>query len=293
MKIRILKGVFKMIQLNVNYYDKVIEPLKSVTINTLFAKSVINQQVCGSIYVDCAIDPKVFYIAHPYGMSLLFGDAENANFNAHLFAYLTNKAKLRDKDEWLQVFPNSWNNKVEILLDSYLEKKDSNNKIEFLGTNDLNSKVVEYARVNFVFDISAYMKVKNQFDGQRYEIVRTTKEMFKNLQGNVIPKSFWKDEDQFENTGIGYSLIFDNTVVSTAFSSFRIENQLEIGIETLEKYRGKGFALNVCSALINYCIENSLEPVWACRMENTASYLLAHKLGFVPSLIIPYYRLSV
>jgi len=130
-------------------------------------------------------------------------------------------------------------------------------------------------------------------DGQEHEIVRTTKEMFRNMQGSVIPKYFWKDEDQFQNTGIGYSLIYDEEVVSTAFSSFRIDNQLEIGIETLERCRGKGLALYVCSALINYCIENALEPIWSCRIENIASYQLAHKLGFAPSLFIPYYRLSV
>ncbi|WP_459929838.1 GNAT family N-acetyltransferase [Desulfosporosinus burensis] len=100
-------------------------------------------------------------------------------------------------------------------------------------------------------------------------------------------------EDQFQNKGIGYSLIYDGEVASTAFSSCRFENQLEIGIETLARYRGKGFALYVCSALINYCLEHGLEPIWACRLENIASYQLAHKLGFLPTLFIPYYRLPV
>ncbi|MBC2725660.1 GNAT family N-acetyltransferase [Desulfosporosinus sp.] len=282
-----------MIQLNVNSYDKVIKPLKSVTINTLFAKSVINQQVPGSVYVDCPINPRVFYIVHPYGMSLLFGETENANFNDHLFAYLTNKEKLRNKEEWLQVFPKYWNKKLERLLASYLIKKDITNKIEFLGTNYDNRKVVENTRVNFVFNPNEYRNVKTKFSRQREEIVRVTKETFRNFEGNVVPKNFWKDEDQFENKGIGFNLIYDNTVVSIAFSSFRVKNQLEIGIETLERYRSKGFALYVCSALINYCIENSLEPVWSCRQENTASYQLAHKLGFIPTLSIPYYRLLV
>lgn len=117
--------------------------------------------------------------------------------------------------------------------------------------------------------------------------------MLKTMPGSVIPKYFWRNEDQFQDTGIGFSLIYDGVVASTAFSSCRFENLLEIGIETLEKYRGKGFALYVCSVLINYCIENGLEPIWACRMENIASYQLAHKLGFTSTLYIPYYRLSV
>lgn len=277
-----MRGI-AMKKLEVNDYVKVVAPLDSLTINTLFAKAVIYKQISGSVYVDCDIEPKVFYIAHPYGMSLLFGDTENENFNEDLFQYFTNKNKVRNKYEWLQAFPNSWNQKIESILDSYLVKIDSAN---------LN-RVLENTRVNFIFDIREYKNIKLQLDRQGHEIVRTTNEMLKPMPGSVIPKYFWRSVDQFQSTGIGFSLIYDGEVASTAFSSCRFENQLEIGIETLEKYRGKGFALHVCSVLINYCIENGLEPIWACRLENTASYQLAHKLGFIPTLYIPYYRLSV
>jgi hypothetical protein len=53
-----------------------------------------------------------------------------------------------------------------------------------------------------------------------------------------------------------------------------------------------GFAEYTCSALIDYCIENNYEPVWACHLENIGSYKLAQKIGFTPSALIPYYRLS-
>lgn len=272
-----------MIKLEVKDYVKVIAPLESLTINTLFAKAVIYKQISGLVYVDSDIEPKVFYIAHPYGMSLLFGDTENEDFNHNLFDYLTNKPKVRKQYEWLQAFPHSWNQKIESILDSYLVKIDSAN---------LNS-VLENTRVNFKFNRLKQSKIKLSLDRQEYEVVRTTKELLRSMQGSVIPKFFWQSEDQFQNTGIGFSLIYDGEVASTAFSSCRFENQLEIGIETLEKYRSQGFALNVCSVLINYCIKNDLEPIWACRMENMASYQLALKLGFIPTFYIPYYRLPV
>ncbi len=47
-----------------------------------------------------------------------------------------------------------------------------------------------------------------------------------------------------------------------------------------------------CSTLIEYCLENSYEPVWACRLENVGSYKLAEKLGFEMYGEVPYYRLS-
>jgi RimJ/RimL family protein N-acetyltransferase len=61
----------------------------------------------------------------------------------------------------------------------------------------------------------------------------------------------------------------------------------------MEKYRGRGFAYHACAALIEYCIRKGLMPVWSCRYENTASYRLAQRLGFVPTLYLPYYRLAV
>jgi len=143
-----------MIKLKVNDYGKVVAPLKTVTINTLFAKSVICQQISGSVYVDNDKEPKVFYIVHPYGMSILFGNTESENFNEDLFFYLTNQHKVRNKYEWLQV-PNSWRNKVEIILGSYLVKKDPSNKHGVLDTEYV-SRVVENTRVNFVFDINKY-----------------------------------------------------------------------------------------------------------------------------------------
>ena len=81
-------------------------------------------------------------------------------------------------------------------------------------------------------------------------------------------------------------------VACTAFSAFVIDQQLEIGIETADNYRGKGYAIGTCCALIDYCLENDYEPVWGCKLHNTPSYLLAQKLGFVPTIYWPFYRLN-
>ncbi|MCL1874757.1 MAG: GNAT family N-acetyltransferase [Synergistaceae bacterium] len=71
------------------------------------------------------------------------------------------------------------------------------------------------------------------------------------------------------------------------------DDKLEIGIETVEKYRGMGFARAACMALIDYCIENGLEPVWSCRLENTPSTNLAKSLGFFETMRLPYYHIPV
>ena len=100
-----------MILLGKTKYDKVIKPLNKVTINNLFARSVAENQVRGTIYVDDVDNPKTFFIIHPYGMSLLFGNMENDEFNTWLLDFSLNRNQVRDKIYWLQVFPASWKKK--------------------------------------------------------------------------------------------------------------------------------------------------------------------------------------
>jgi GNAT superfamily N-acetyltransferase len=275
-----------MIELEKSKYGKIIEPLKEVTINHLFARSVVENKVDGSVYVDNIENPKTFYINHPYGMSLLFGDNENDDFNSNFFDYALNTFKIRDKYEWLQTYPDSWNKKILSLFGDKLIKSKDN-----FG-NDKNNKIEENTRVNFKFNKEKYLKHKDQSKNNDYKILRTDKEMYDNIQGSVVPKYFWKDAEHFYKSGIGFSLIYENRIASTAYSAFIHDNLLELGIETVESYRGKGFAILTCSSLIDYCLNNNYEPVWSCRLENVGSYNLAQKLGFEPTLYIPFYRLN-
>jgi len=267
-----------------NYY-KVQLPLSRVTINNLFARSVIDQKIDGLVYVDNSENPKTFYITHPYGMSLLFGETTNDNFNSELVKHALNKFNSRIKTEWLQAFPETWNKKLEGLFGNNLVKAIDNN------SSDSNKKIEENTRVNFRFNKEKYLdssKVKNNIG---FKIIRTDKEIFENMQGSVVPKYFWNNAEEFIKGGVGFSLIYEGDVVATAYSAFIFDKQLEIGIETKAGFQGKSFGFYVCQALIDYCIENDLEPIWACRLENTGSFKLAQKLGFEPAIYIPYYRL--
>lgn len=277
-----------MIQLEEKDYDKITALLHSVPINTLFAKAVLQKTMPGRVYVDDTVRPSTILISHNYGMSLLFGETGNERFNAVLTDYMLNNGKVRGRHEWLQAYPDEWSGKIERLLGANLNKKDAAVK-----TVDIEHKVMENTRVNFTFDRERFEKAFKQFDTEEYCIVRTTKEIYQGLKGSVLPQYFWRDADQFLADGIGFSLMIDGEAASTAFAAFILDGQLELGIETMEKHRGRGYAQYVCAALIQHCIERGLEPVWACRLENTASYNLAQRMGFTPSRLIPYYCLPV
>lgn len=266
-----------MIVLENKDYYKAIEPLSYVSINTLFAEAVIENRIPGKIYVDSVQEPSTFYVAHPYGMSLLFGNSDNEQFNCDLYEYILNQELNSRNPEWLQVDPaGAWADKIDSMTTQLKEQQI----------------ITKNTRVNFSFNLESYQNMKETLRHHDNEIVQMTMDMFVTQTGGVIPRYFWRDVDQFLTIGVGYSLICEGEIASTAFSAFRNEHQLEIGIETAEAHYGKGYALSVCSALIEYCLDHQLEPVWACRLDNDGSYKLAQKLGFEPTINIPYYRLE-
>jgi GNAT superfamily N-acetyltransferase len=272
-----------------DYYGKVAGPLDKVLFNTLFARMVVERHIPGTVHVDDTDKPGTFLVKHPYGMSLLFGDSRNEGFNTALKDYMIDAAS-RKGHEWLQVHPNGWKLVVESQLGPGLIKKNTSQD-KPAKTSDVPGKVIEYSRVNFRFNETLYRGHATQLKKTPHAIVRTTENMVNDMSGQVIPRYFWWDGENFGRGGIGFSMVIDGQAASTAFVAFTRGRQLEMGIETAEKYRGKGYARYACMALIDYCLANGYEPIWSCRLENTGSFKLALNLGFEPTLYLPYYQL--
>jgi len=275
-----------MIELPETHYHKLSKYLDEIPFNHLFASAVIEGAVNGEVYVDDVIHPNSFYIVHRYGMSLLGGDYNNADFNSAFREYALNTGRTRSQHEWMQVFPHEWNAVLKELF---------GNKLIFSKDNaeGVTRSVVELnTRVNFLFNRNIYSNNQEKNNDPKIRIANTTNEIYDLMQGAVVPRAFWRSSADFIDKGISFAIYYDEKLAATAFSSFVAPGKLELGIETLTEFRGRCLAEKVCSALIDYCLDRNLEAVWACRLENTASYKLAKRLGFVPVLELPYYRLS-
>jgi GNAT superfamily N-acetyltransferase len=256
-----------MIALDPVAWESALATVRTLPMNTLFVQSVLCRHVDGRVWVDDARAPRAFYAVHPYGMALLWGDARGqglAWLRDHLCAP-------HDPPEWLQVFPDDWGVMVEAELGG----------------------VTRCTRVNFRFDRDAYRVARQQVAAaiERTTIVATTEEMFAQIEGGVVPMRFWRDPPQFTRAGGGFTALVDGEPAATAFCSYRHGDELEIGIETAPRHRKQGLARLVACALIDDCLQRGLEPVWACRQENTGSFQLATRLGFVPTRWLPYYPL--
>lgn len=280
-----------MIELDTGKYAQVLPLLDLIEINTLFAKAVLEHTITGKVYTDDPDDPSAYYIAHPYGMSLVLGDTSNDAFVSAVSEYITNTRGDRRTAEWLQADPaGNWTE----IIDAAAALHNSTLGLGEGFTAENCSRAVQCnTRVNFILDRTAFAAAKKAAGRQPAGIVRLDGEHFTALEQGVVPRFFWRDAAHFNEEGAGFVVLTaEGDVAAAAFSSCRAGGQLEIGIETLQAHRGKGYAFAVSLALIEYCLEHGLEPVWACRLENTGSYRLAHKLGFRPVLTLPYYGLA-
>ncbi|MCT4637557.1 MAG: GNAT family N-acetyltransferase [Bacteroidales bacterium] len=256
----------------------IVEPyLIKVGVNNLFARAVVEHRINGVVYVDDIDNPNTFYIEHPYGMSLLFGNTLNEVFNREFTGYIRNSDGRRDKEVWLQAYPSDW----DVIL------KDIVSAEMFVD----NKRVEMNTRVNFSFNREKYRVLRASLSYDDCTVKQSGAKEYDEMPGFVVPKYFWNNADDFVQNAVGYSLYIDDKIVTTAFSAFIHDNMLELGMETCEEFRGKGYAVKACSLLIDYCLENGYEPVWACNLANTGSYKLAEKLGFEQSVTLPYYRL--
>jgi GNAT superfamily N-acetyltransferase len=247
-------------------YGRLVAPLRGLDLNTLFARAVVEQGAPGRVFVDSLESPAVGYVIHRYGMSLLFGTSGRRDRDDQLLAQVV--ARPRTGDEWLQVSPVSW--------------------AEGLAAAPA---VESYTRVNFRFSPEAYRARRAQWPAPPCPIVPAERSAF-DLPGSVVPRAFWPDADRFLAYGAGFAATVGGEPAALAFSAFVTETQLELGIETVPAHRGRGLATHACAALIDHCLARGLEPVWACRLENTASHRLAEALGFEPVRHLPYFRLG-
>lgn len=276
-----------MILLDEKTYPLVNHHLESIYFNHLFAKAVLERSVSGRVYVDDAINPRTFYIVHRYGMSLLGGSSANPEFNSAFKEYALNLREQRTGHEWMQVFPLGWENVLKDLFKNELVNAGDSRENTRKGQIEFNT------RVNFKFSKQKFLAGKKiSPDGIETKIIENTATAYDEMTGSVVPSLFWNSSHDFRAKGVAFGLYVGNQLAALSFSSFVAPGKLELGIETKAEFRGRGFAEEVCAALIDYCLERDLEPIWSCRLENTGSYRLAQKLGFEPSLELPYYRLS-
>lgn len=267
-----------MIRLDADAMCAALASLDRLGLNNGFARAVLDGKVDGTLVGDRASAPRVLHALHPYGMSLVWGEAVDEAFDA-VVAHLRAGA-YRGRAEWLQVDPR-WDT---------LPWDRALGAVPAEGADE-SAPCTRYARVSFRFDAACFLARTPAAVAAGWQLRRAVASDFA-LAGSVVPAHFWRDADQFLAAGGGWCAERDGSVGAIAFTSFRSGDELELGIETFAAARRQGLGRAVAARMVGELVQSGITPVWSCRRENVASHELAQQLGFVPTLILPYYRLA-
>ena len=80
--------------------------------------------------------------------------------------------------------------------------------------------------------------------------------------------------------GVVACAVVSGKIVAIAHTSARTDHYADIGVFTLEEWRGKGFATAAAAIVAKRVQEAGQTPVWSTGEDNFASFRVAQKLGF-------------
>lgn len=116
-----------------------------------------------------------------------------------------------------------------------------------------------------------------------FEIRQIDAQILPLLDGRIKPSFSWESDESFLKNGVGFCIMHGQTPAAWAFSAAVSDTEIDIGVETLEQYRGKGLAAAAANRMAAYSLSVGKKPVWACHSGNIASQRTAERVGFVKS----------
>ena len=148
-----------------------------------------------------------------------------------------------------------------------------------------NPAVVKYERYVFEFAGEKYF-IPYEMEAKLTEITADNYELMK---GKIIPTFSWPNKEEFLKNGFGYCLIEEGKMLACAFASGVSKEYVDIGVETAESCRGKGYGKIVSAAMVKETVRRGKTPVWDCDTRNEASMRLASSIGFEITGTHPWY----
>ena len=219
-------------------------------------------QVKIDVYADDISKPNTMLFIGGFAGTALYGDAGNDENNQAIKKLILDCFNDEVDEIWLSLYSPEWEPVIDTLFDGFSLFKPYRliHRINMEAFQKYRERRVEIPEGYHMLrvDVSSYESVKNRY-----------------------PNFPWKPE----SNRFGWFLLKDGEVVSECISVW-VENVgvetncVEIGIETKEPYRRKGYAALVATALIDDCLSKGLIPVWCCWDFREGSKELAAKLGF-------------
>jgi RimJ/RimL family protein N-acetyltransferase len=97
----------------------------------------------------------------------------------------------------------------------------------------------------------------------------------------AFPSPAEPDPEVIESEPGTYVLSVDGRVVSSCATVRDVGDAVQAGVETVEGYRGRGYAPRVVATWVRAMQRRGVEPIYSTSRENTASQSVARKAGGV------------
>lgn len=237
-----------MVKLKTYQYKNLLSLIRKVSIDKVFALSVLENIQDGLVYVDSIRNSQVaLIIQKTSGFSLLVGKKVTSTICKEIFEFILTKknSDLKGIERiCLVTYPNIWDNKISCLYQdnllyySDIIKENINSSIsdrEILINELLDTYIIIHKRVKFHF------KKANSHKGlhlpKDFNLRPIDDEIYKCISGKIIPRFSWDSKTHFLKKGVGYCLMHKNNFVSISFSAFISKKMIDIGVETHPDYR--------------------------------------------------------
>ena len=256
---RVITGLIKKLK----DYGKIKYLTDKITVEKVYPLSVIEGFQKGEIFVNDDEAPTAALIWHYCGFANIAGDHD--------------KGFIEKIMHMMQDPPEGHSGRMA------LQTEDDGSLQDIIMRTPM---VARYERYVFKFageknDIPHTMKARLEpISSENYELMR----------GRIVPTFSWQSKEAFLRNGFGYFLIEDGVMGACAFSSGISSDYVDIGIETAEEYRGKGYGKIVAAAMVKETLRRGKIPVWGCDTRNEASMRLALSVGFETVGTHPWYK---
>lgn len=241
-------------------YQKILHLLEYIDVEKVYPLSVIEGFQWGEVYVDDRDTPSVALIWHYCGFANIVG-----NYDIDSIHDIQKMMHHPSKRMILQTGTDSQLENM-ILSDSAVNKRE-----------------------RYIFRYgSERISIPELSDCELKEI---TSENYDLIYGRIIPAFSWESKEQFLRNGYGYCLMKDKQFLACAFSSGISKEYVDIGVETAEEFRGKGYGKIAASAMVKETLKRKKKPVWGCDTLNEGSMRLACSIGFEVCGTHPWYKI--
>ena len=234
-------------------YSKVKQLVDRIRVEKVYPLSMMEGLQEGEVYVDNEENPTAALIWHCCGFAHIVGDY-NEEFLGETITMMKNPPDGHSGRMVLQA-------ENDIRLQDVIRKEPMVRRYE--------RYILKFVGEKGAIPLEMESKLK-KVSSDNYEL----------MKGRIVPAFSWESAEAFLRKGFGYCLIEDERMAACAFSSGISNDYVDIGVETAEEFRGKGYGKIVVSAMVNETLRRGKTPVWGCDTRNEASMKLACSVGF-------------